>query len=189
MPMHEQILRKEQDPFHKSEDQAETAPEHAAAASQRRVEAEERVLTAAEPTTQEQLAPSVMAHLPGMTGASDEAVKHLFMHFSERERKGGQSREELQRTTSTQTDPRTSSRAREPRGHAQREPGEEFKDGFAADFMPDSQFAGADLDDRPSSGGDADLDAWDGESGPRRRRRGTAAPAAVKKSTKGEGKP
>ena len=189
MPMHEQILRKEQDPFHKVEEQPETAAEHAAAESQRRVEATERVTTAAEPTAQEQLAPSVIAHLPGQTAASDEAVKHLFMHFAERERKGGQNREELQRGSSTQTDPRTSARAREPRGQANREPGEEFKDGFAADFMPDSQLVGADLDDRPRGGtGDAAIDAWDGQSGPRRRRRGTTTRTKAKKS-KGEGKP
>ena len=187
MQMHEQILRKEQDPFHKPEDQKETAQEHAAAASQRLVEAAERSVTASEPTALEQMAPSVMAHLPGQTGASDEAVKHLFTHFSER--KGEEEDGEEQQTTATQTDPRTSARAREPRGHVDHEPGEEFKDGFAADFMPDSQFVGADLDDRPRGGGDGVIDAWDGTSGPRRRRRGTAAGAQVKKSTKGEGKP
>ena len=187
MPMHEQILRKEQDPFHKVEEQNDSEQTHAAAVSRQRVEAQERLTTAGEPTAQEQLAPSVVAHLPGQTGASDEAVKQLFNHFSERERKGGQSEDEAQQASATQTDPRTSARAREPRGHKERRAGDEFKDGIAADFVPDSQFVGADLDDRPVSGGDA-VDVWEGESG-RRRRRGPAGTTAAKKSTKGEGKP
>ena len=185
MPMHEQILRKEQDPFHKEEDQNETAQEHAVAARQQRVEAQERLTTAGEPTAQEQLAPSVTAHLPGQTGASDEAVKQLFNHFSERERKGGQSEDEQHDTTATQTDARTTARARDPRGSLQRKPGDEFKEGIAADFVPDSQLVGADLDDRPSGGGDV-ADVWEGSGGTRRRRRGTAAPAAGKKSEKGK---
>jgi hypothetical protein len=186
MPMHEQILRKEQDPFHKEEGQNQTALEQAAAVRQQRVEAEERLVTAGEPTAQEALAPSVMAHLPGQTGASDEAVKQLFNHFSERERKGGQSaEEEAQQNTATQTDPRTSAKSKDPNGSLDRKAGDEFTEGFAADFMPDSQFVGADLDDRPRAEG---ADVWDGTSSPRRRRRGSTAAPAVKKS-KGEGKP
>ena len=137
MAMHEQILRKEQDPFHKPEAAKETEAEQAAAAGHRRVDAEEQRATESERTKLEQLAPSVLAHLPGQTGASDEAVKHLFTHFAER---ANQDRlaEEAQRESATQTDPRTTARAREPRGKWHKEAGDEFKGGFAADFMPDS---------------------------------------------------
>lgn len=190
MAMHEQILRKEQDPFHKPEAERETEAEQAAAAGHRRVDAEEQRATESERTRLEQLAPSVVAHLPGQTGASDEAVKHLFTHFAER---ANQDRltEEAQRISATQTDPRTTARAREPRGKWHKEVGDEFKEGFAADFMPDSQLAAPAIDEGPRGPGDAAVvdagaDAWDGAGSPRRRRRGTARGAA-KKSTKREG--
>ena len=50
MAMHEQILRKEQDPFHKPEAQKETEAEQAAAAGHRRVDAEEQRATETERT-------------------------------------------------------------------------------------------------------------------------------------------
>lgn len=184
MPMHEQILRKEQDPFHKEEAPNRTEQEHAAAARQQRVEAAERLVTAGAPTVQEQLAPSVTAHLPGQSGASDEAVKQLFDHFAERENEHSESaEEEAQQNTATQTDPRTSAKAKDPHGSLERKAGDEFTDGFAADFMPDSQLVGADLDDRPPA---EVVDVWEGSSSPRRRRRGTTAAKAGKKGTKGK---
>ncbi len=193
MAMHEQILRKEQDPFHKPEGQLETEAEQAAAAGHRRVDAEEQRAAQTERTSLELMAPSVVAHLPGQTAASDEAVKHLFTHFTERENKEGLPAEAAQRVTATQTDPRTTARAREPRGKWYREVGEEFKEGFAADFMPDSQIAGPSIDEGPRGASDAaavdaDADAWEGAGSPRRRKRGTAARGPAKKSSKREGK-
>lgn len=189
MPMHEQILRKEQDPFHKPEDQKQSEAERAAAAEHRRVEEEQRRLAATQVTAEEPLAPSLLAHLPGQTGVSDEAMKQLFTHFTEREQKEHISRQEQQRVSATQTDPRTTARSRDPRGRQQKDPGDEFKEGFAADFLPDSQTSAAALDDGPHRTADLGGDAWEGASGGRKRRRGAAARGSSKKSKKGQGKP
>lgn len=189
MPMHEQILRKEQDPFHKPEDQIQSEAERAAAAAHQRFEEEQRRLAATAATAQEALAPSLVAHLPGKTGVSEEAMRHLFTHFTEREHKHESTRQENQRKTATQTDPRTTARAKEPRGKTQRELGDEFKEGFAADFLPDSQIAAAALDDGPRAAAEVDGDAWEGAGGSRKRRRGTAARGQSRKSKKGQSKP
>ncbi len=189
MPMHEQILRKEQDPFHKPEDQKQTEAERAAAAEHQRFEEEQRRLAATQVTATEPIAPTLLAHLPGQTGVSEEAMKHLFTHFTEREQKEHISRQEQQRTTATQTDPRTTARARDPRGRQQKELGDEFKEGFAADFLPDSEISAAALDDGPHQVADLGADAWEGASSGRKRRRGGAARGSTKKSKKGQGKP
>lgn len=188
MPMHEQILRQEQDPFHKPEDQAQTEAERAAAAVHLRAQEEARREAAAAATAPEPIAPMVVAHLPGQTGVSDEAMRHLFTHFSEREKKGDLSHDEEQHITGTQTDPRTTARAHAPTGRWEKQPGDEFKEGFAADFLPDSQTSAAALSEGPRQPEELGPDAWEG-SGGRRKRRGAAARGPSKKNKKGEGKP
>jgi hypothetical protein len=184
MAIYDQMLRKEQDPFHKPESQLESEREQAAAEAHRRAEAEQQKLSEQARSLSEKLAPSLTAELPKQTAASQEAVKRLFGHFSERSRKLDPTRDERLRASSTQTDPRTTSQARDPRGKARPQLEDEFKDGIAADFLRDSKISAADMDEGPHGSDATSFDAWEGGSR-RKRRRG----AAATKSRKREGKP
>jgi hypothetical protein len=187
MPMHEQLIRREQDPFHKPESEPESERESKAAETHRRLDAEEQRVAEEERTHNELLAPSVVAELPRRTEVSEEAVKRLFNHFSERQRKGDLTPEEAARTSATQIDPRTTAQAqtRDPRGKMRpdNERADEFPDGIAADFVTDSQGAVGALDERPRDNAafDNNVDVWEGTPGRKRKRRGAPAPAKAKK--------
>jgi hypothetical protein len=189
MPTQEQLLRKEQDLFSKLESETESARTSAMAADELSRVPELREVREMR-TKVEKLPPSALAELPQQSQASQEAVRHLFHHFSERLRKGELTPEEQEHHSATQTDPRTTSESREPLGSLRRdnERADEFKDGMAADFVTDSQVSAAAMDERPSSAiAPTDgLDAWEGAPGRRRRRRG-ASTAAKPKKREGKG--
>jgi hypothetical protein len=183
MPMLDQLLHKEVDPFQKSEEQT-SKDEHGVLSVGQQRRAEETRLLQEERTAMAQIAPSVVADLPQQSPASQEAVQRLYSHFTE-QKSTAKSEDQKDPDQTTPAEPKHGQKFKPLKGKNQRRPGDQVKEGVGADFVRDSAIVAGEMDTHP----DQDGSVWDGPGdGGRRKRRGSSGRASSAKAKKPESK-